>query len=124
MFRFVFALAISSVLVAWGGGSDGGTTASLAQLEIRLTDIVKGTTVKYNPPSATASGWFLQGGSTPPTTLPAPTGYRLFGGSSVAGNTLAFDNVSIGGALVASYGAGPGRPNVRGSLIVRTTAVA
>ena len=89
-------------------------------LQIRLTDIAKGATVKYNPPSATTAGWFLEGGSNP-GTLPAPTGYRLFGGSSVAGNTLAFDNVSVGAALVASYGAGPGRPNVRGSLIVTGT---
>lgn len=85
--------------------------------EVRLTDLATKQTVKHQP-----TGWYLAGGSA--STLPRPTAFRLFAGSSVAGNTLAFDNVSItlnetGQKAVANiYGSGTGRPNPAGSLVV------
>ena len=86
--------------------------------ELRLTDLSTQKTVKYQP-----TGWYLAGGAS--STLPRPTALRLFAGtSSVAGNTLAFDNLSLtlnetGQKAVANvYGSGTGRPNPKGSLVI------
>lgn len=57
-------------------------------VEIRLTDIAAATTVSHTP-----SGWYMNGGNG--AVNPAPTAYRLFTGTSVAGNTMGFDNVKI-----------------------------
>lgn len=54
----------------------------------RITDLQTGATAEYRP-----SGRYLLGGAAGSV---APTGYRLFSGGGVAGNTLVFDNVEIG----------------------------
>jgi hypothetical protein len=94
--------------------------------ELRLTDLSTKKTVKYQPPSS--APWYLGGGAS--STLPRPTGLRLFAGTStVAGNTLAFDNLSLtlnetGQKAVANiYGSGTGRPNPKGSLVVTGSPV-
>ncbi|MHC4513564.1 MAG: hypothetical protein ACYTGW_19980 [Planctomycetota bacterium] len=94
--------------------------------EIRLTDLVKNTTVKYVVPTATP--WYLRGGAS--STMPKPTAFRLFAGSaSVAGNTLCFDNVSLTlrepatKAVANNYGGGKARFNPAGSLVVTGTPV-
>jgi hypothetical protein len=56
-------------------------------LEVRLTDLATNTTATHVP-----VGRYLLGGMTP---APAPTGFRMFAGGAM-GNTVAFDNVSIG----------------------------
>ncbi len=56
-------------------------------LEVSVTDLTSGTTATYNPPDR-----YLFGGSA---GAPRPSAFRLFAGGSVAGNTLAFDNVDI-----------------------------
>ena len=56
-------------------------------VEVRLTDVMAGTTVTNNP-----AGRYLMGGAAGGTL---PTGFRFFGGGGVDGNTLAFDNPSI-----------------------------
>ncbi len=56
--------------------------------EVALTDLTTNTTVTNNPLER-----YLFGGAG---GAPAPTGFRLFGGSNtVEGNTLAFDNINI-----------------------------
>lgn len=56
--------------------------------EVALTDLTSNTTVTHNPLDR-----YLWGGAG---GAPTPTGFRLFGGSNtVAGNTLAFDNINI-----------------------------
>ncbi len=57
-------------------------------LEVSVTDLTTGTTATYNPPDR-----YLEGGAA--GGLPRASGFRLFAGGSVAGNTLAFDNVDI-----------------------------
>jgi hypothetical protein len=56
-------------------------------LEVRLVDLATNTTATYVP-----VGRYLLGGTTP---APTPSGFRMFAGGGVSGNTLAFDNVSI-----------------------------
>ena len=57
--------------------------------ELKIEDLTTGETATHNP-----SDWYLQGGAAAP--FPVPTAIRMFAGSStVFGNTLAFDNVSI-----------------------------
>jgi hypothetical protein len=56
-------------------------------LQVRLTDLTTLMTVSHNP-----VGRYMTGGAL---GAPAPTGFRMFGGGGVAGNTLAFDNVGI-----------------------------
>ncbi len=59
--------------------------------EVSLEDLTTGVTATYNPEGDLAR--YLVGGAFAPGP---PTGFRLFAGSNtVAGNTLAFDNVSI-----------------------------
>ena len=58
-------------------------------LAVRLVDLATNTTATYLP-----VGRYLLGGTTP---APTPTGFRMFAGGGFSGNTLAFDNVSIGG---------------------------
>ena len=56
--------------------------------EVAITDITTNTTVTNNPVDR-----YLVGGAG---GAPIPTGFRLFGGAgTVAGNTLAFDNIDI-----------------------------
>jgi hypothetical protein len=57
--------------------------------EMSVTDLSTGAMVTHNPVD-----WYLGGGSA--GGLAPPTGYRFFAGSgTVAGNTLAFDNLDI-----------------------------
>ena len=57
-------------------------------LQVSITDLTTGVTSTHSP-----SGRYLFGGAG---GAPTPTGFRLFGGSAgAAGNTLAFDNISI-----------------------------
>jgi len=57
--------------------------------QVSIMDLETGVSATYNP-----SGWYLGGGAA--GGLPPPTGFRFFAGTSdPAGNTLAFDNVSI-----------------------------
>ena len=56
-------------------------------VEVQLTDLTTGDTSTAQP-----VGWYLSGGSA---GLPPPTGFRFFAGSSIAGNTMAFDNLVI-----------------------------
>ena len=57
--------------------------------ELKIEDLTTGATATHNP-----SDWYLQGGAA--AIFPVPTAIRMFAGSStVFGNTLAFDNVSI-----------------------------
>jgi hypothetical protein len=57
--------------------------------EVGLVDLTTGDTHTYNP-----TDWYLGGGSG--GGLPAPSGFRFFAGSAnPAGNTLAWDNLSI-----------------------------
>ena len=57
-------------------------------LEITLTDLTSGETFIHLPTDR-----YLNGGSG--GGLPTPSGFRFFAGGSVAGNTLAFDNLEI-----------------------------
>ena len=60
-------------------------------LQVSMTDLTTNITSTSSP-----SGRYLEGGAAGGT--PPPSGFRLFGGSNVAGaegNTLAFDNVDI-----------------------------
>jgi hypothetical protein len=58
-------------------------------VEVALTDLTTGQTATWNPPD-----WYLGGGAA--GGLPPPSGFRFFAGcSTVYGNTLAFDNLSI-----------------------------
>jgi hypothetical protein len=57
--------------------------------EVAITDLTSGQTATWNPPD-----WYLGGGAA--GGLPPPSGFRFFAGcSTVYGNTLAFDNLSI-----------------------------
>ena len=57
--------------------------------ELKIEDLTTGATATHNP-----SDWYLQGGAA--AIFPVPTAIRMFAGSStVVGNTVAFDNVSI-----------------------------
>jgi hypothetical protein len=56
--------------------------------EITITDLTTGLGGTYNP-----TDWYLAGGTA---ALPAPTGFRLFAGTStIPGNTLCWDNLDI-----------------------------
>lgn len=69
-------------------------------LEIRLYDPTAGTVATHVP-----TGWYLTGGSA--GGFPVATAFRFFAGGGVAGNVLAFDNLSIGPrATFSTYGAG------------------
>ncbi len=62
-------------------------TNAIEHLSIR--DLTTGATVTHKP-----LGWYLAGGAA--GGLPAPTGFRMFAGTtSVAGNTMAFDNIVV-----------------------------
>lgn len=54
----------------------------------RIRDLATGATT-----TQVISGRYLLGGAA---GAPSPTGFRMFSGGGVAGNTLAFDNVAIG----------------------------
>ncbi len=56
--------------------------------EVGITDLTTNVSVVHNPTDR-----YLFGGSA--GGPPPPDGFRLFAGGSVAGNTMAFDNVSI-----------------------------
>lgn len=57
--------------------------------EVSITDITTGATATHNP-----VGWYLGGGAA--GGLPPVTGFRFFAGAgAVAGNTMAFDNITI-----------------------------
>ena len=58
-------------------------------VEVSITDLTTNTTTTVNP-----VGRYGVGGST---GVPNLTGYRYFIGTTVAGNTLGFDNISIEG---------------------------
>jgi hypothetical protein len=56
--------------------------------ELGIVDLTTGLGGTYNP-----TGWYLAGGAS---ILPAPTGFRFFGGTSTyAGNTTCWDNLDI-----------------------------
>lgn len=55
---------------------------------VTICDLATSTFSSFNP-----TGWYLTGGTTP--TLPVATGIRLFVGGTTAGNTVAYDNVSV-----------------------------
>lgn len=57
-------------------------------IEVSLMDLVTGDTATVE-----LEDWYLGGGAA--GGLAAPTGFRYFAGGGVAGNTLAFDNVSV-----------------------------
>jgi hypothetical protein len=57
-------------------------------MEVVIVDLETMQESVYYP-----SGWYLEGG-TAGLTYP-PFGFRFFGGGGVAGNTLAFDNMSV-----------------------------
>jgi hypothetical protein len=56
-------------------------------IEVSILDHTTGTTTTFEP-----TDWYLGGGAT--SKLPNPTGVRFFVGGG-AGNTMAFDNLSI-----------------------------
>lgn len=56
-------------------------------VRVRITDLTTLATAAWSPPN-----WYLLGGAA--GSVP-PTGFRLFAGSSIPGNTLAFDNITI-----------------------------
>lgn len=69
----------------WETDIDLATNAVLCS---RLTDLSTGLTATYP-----ISGRYMFGGAAGSA---APTGYRLFSGGGLTGNTLAYDNVAIG----------------------------
>jgi|GEM_PF-2261667 len=58
-------------------------------LELTMTDLTTGETSKNEPVDRYLEGG--QGGGG----IPDPTGLRYFGGTSIAGNTMCFDNLDI-----------------------------
>ncbi len=80
----------------WETDFDLGTNQIV---EVRLTDLTSMTAWTHTP-----KDWYLDGGAAGNAI---PTGFRFFGGGSVAGNTLAFDNPSVTStAGYSSYGSG------------------
>lgn len=79
---------------------------------VSITDLTTNTTVTYAP-----ADWYLEGGAA--GGRPTPTGHRLFAGGSTAGNTVAWDNVSIAptvtGPTLDVTGACPGRIDLAGA---------
>jgi len=55
--------------------------------EVSITDLTTGVSTTHAPPD-----WYMSGGAA---GNPAPTAFRLYAGSRIYGNTVAWDNLSI-----------------------------
>ena len=82
-----FQLLLTNHWYRWCTTYDLDTNAIV---EVSITDLTSGVTATHNPVDR-----YMFGGTTGSATGP-PTGFRYFAGSSTAaGNTLAFDNLSV-----------------------------